>query len=228
MAKTVHKRRNYFTKKKLQLRYTLSIVLTLLAVMLVSGFGLYMGMWGSIVENFSAFNVSEDLETAKRIAGYEEARFQKGDFRLERIFREAELLSEKERLTLNNALKSVNASLAPKILILVLAIFIGGIFISHRIAGPLYALEESARAIRNGDLKVRFRIRKGDQIKETAAALEQMAESLHRDVEKIKTAADNLKKDMSELTKHIPLEKDAQRLKESVEKIDRLLSKYRT
>ncbi|MDO8536017.1 MAG: methyl-accepting chemotaxis protein [Candidatus Omnitrophota bacterium] len=186
----MHRRTHYLIKSKFQLKYTLAIVAMLLAVMLVSGAGLYIGMWSSIIENFSQFKVSENLETAKRIAGYEEARFRKGDFRLEKIFREAELLSAKEKETLHNALNSVNRSLMPKVMILAVVIFIAGILISHRIAGPMYRFEKSAQALRSGDLNVKFNVRKTDEMKDTAGFLEEMVESLHKDMKEIKGLAE--------------------------------------
>lgn len=182
----MHRRIHYLVKSAFQLKYTLTIVGLLLVVMLASGVGVYLGMWGSVIENFSKFRVSQDLETARRIAGYEEARYQKGDFRLEKMFREAELLSQKEKDTLHKALNSVNQSLIPKVIGLILLIFIGGILISHRIAGPMYRFEKSAAAIRNGDLRVNFNIRKTDEMKDIAKDLEEMVESLHNDIEKIK------------------------------------------
>lgn len=206
MSNEIHRRTHYLVNKQFQLKYTLAIVATILVVMLASGAGLYMGMWSSIIENFSKFKVSENLETAKRIAGYEEARFKKGDFRLEKIFREAELLSAKERETLHNALNSVNRSLAPKIIALAVIIFIAGIFISHKIAGPIYHFEKSARAIRDGDLSVDFHIRKTDELKEAASSLEEMVESLRKDIKDIKQLADDGK----------------------LEEIKAMLSKYKT
>lgn len=186
----MHKRVHYLINKKFQLKYTLAMVAMVSAVMLATGVGIYVGMWSSIIENFSQFKVSENLETAKRIAGYEEARYKKGDFRLEKIFREAELLSAREKETLHNALKSVNRSLVPKIIILVAVIFLAGIFISHRIAGPMYRFEKSAEAIRNGDLSVNFNIRKTDEMRETAVTLEEMVESLRKDIKEIKVLAE--------------------------------------
>ncbi|MFA5255569.1 MAG: HAMP domain-containing protein [Candidatus Omnitrophota bacterium] len=186
MAHEMHRRTHYLVKKNFQLKYTLAIVIMILSVMLVSGAGIYVGMWSSIIENFSKFKVSENLETAERIAGYEKARYGTGDFRLEKIFREAELLSAQERDTLHNALNSVNRALLPKIIILVAIIFIGGIFVSHRIAGPMYHFEKSARAIRDGDLNVNFNIRKTDEMRDVAVDLEKMVESLHDDIAKIK------------------------------------------
>lgn len=181
-----YKRTHFLIKKSFQLRYTLTIAATMLVIMLVSVAGLYVGMWGAIIENFSRFNVSENLETAQRIAGYEEARFGKGDFRFERLFREAELLSAKEQEMLHNALVSVNKSLVPKLAILVIVMFLGGIFVSHRIAGPMYRFEKSAEAIRSGDLSASFHIRHSDEMQETAGSLEAMAAALRDDIEKIK------------------------------------------
>jgi methyl-accepting chemotaxis protein len=186
MTHEMHRRTHYLVKKHFQLKYTLVITIAILTVMFVSGIGIYVGMWSSIIENFSEFKVSENLETARRIAGYEDARYGKGDFRLEKIFREAELLSAQEQDILHSALKSVNRALLPKMIILVAVIFIGSIFVSHRIAGPMYRLEKSALAVRDGDLRVKFNVRKTDEMKDVAVDLEKMVESLHDDIEKIK------------------------------------------
>lgn len=191
MTHGMQRRTHYMIKRNFQLKYTIAIAVTILAVMLVTGAGIYIGMWSSIIENFSKFKVSENLETAKRIAGYEDVRYGKGDFRLEKIFREAELLSAQERDTLHSALRSVNRALLPKMLILAAVIFIGGIFISHRIAGPMYHFEKSARAVRDGDLSVSFNIRKTDEMKDTAVSLEEMVESLRKDMKAMKRLADD-------------------------------------
>jgi len=191
MTHEMHRRSHYLVKKNFQLKYTLVIVGAILAVMLITGVGIYVGMWSSIIENFSRFKVSENLETARRIAGYEEARYGKGDFRLEKIFREAELLSAQEQDTLHSALRSVNRALLPKMVILVAVIFIGGIFVSHRIAGPMYHFEKSARAVRDGDLSVNFNIRKTDEMKDAALSLEEMVESLRKDMRAMKALAED-------------------------------------
>ena len=197
--------------------------------MLASGCGLYMGMWGSIIENFSKFKVSQNLENAKRITDYEAARYQKGDYRLEKLFREAELLSDQEKEAMKNALRSVNRSLVPKIMLLSVFIFLGGIFLSHKIAGPMYRIEKSAEAIERGDLRVNFKIRKGDEMKDTAGALEKMVESLHDDIKKMKAESIALEERINLLAERgvIPNE-DSRRLKEMLGTIDSVLSKYKT
>ena len=221
------KRRNYFINKRFQLKYTLSIVAMLAIVMIASGVGTYFGMWGSIIENFSQFKVSQNLETAKRIADYDAARYKKGDYRLEKIFREAEILSAQQQEALKNALSAVNRSLIPKVVMLSVVIFIAGIFISHKIAGPMYRIERSAEAIQSGDLSVSFKIRKGDEMKDTASALEHMVNSLQADFVKIKSADEALDKKIDSIASQIKKE-DAERMKLIVREIDGVLSKYKT
>jgi methyl-accepting chemotaxis protein len=183
-------------------------------------------MWGSIIENFSKFKVSQNLENVKRISDYEQARFKKGDVRLEKIFREAELLSQREQETLREVLKSVNRSLVPKIAVLVFFIFLGGIFVSHKIAGPLYRFEKSAEAIRQGDLSVSFKIRKTDALKSTASTLEEMTESLRSDIEKLKSSGIALSELADSIKGEISQEK-IQRLYAIINDISIALSKYK-
>lgn len=220
-------RKNYLIKKKFQLKYTALIVGMMLVVMVASGVGLYLGMWGSIIENFSKFKVSQNLETVRRITDYEEARYQKGDYRLERIFREAELLSERERAAIKDALHSVNRSLLPKVIILFVIIFIAGIFISHKVAGPMYRIEQSAAAVRNGNLNVSFRIRKSDEMKDTASALEQMVDSLKSDIVKIKALSAALGDKVKDAMVHMKKE-DAQAMRQAIKEIDTVLARYKT
>lgn len=221
------KRKNYLINKKFQLKYTLAIIAMLAIVMIASGIGLYFGMWGSIIENFSQFKVSQNLETAKRLADYEDARYRKGDYRLTRIFRESELLSAQQQDALKNALKAVNHSLFPKVAVLAVVIFIAGIFISHKIAGPMYRIEKSAEAIRDGDLSVSFRTRKGDEMREASGALEDMVDSLQSDFAKIKAADDSLDKKIASIESQLRKE-DVEKLKEIVSTIDGVLAKYKT
>jgi len=220
-------RKNYLVKKEFQLKYTFMIVGMLVVVMAASGLGLYLGMRGSIIENFSKFKVAQNLETARRIADYEQARYQKGDYRLERISKEAELLSERERAAINDALDSVNRSLLPKIAILFVLIFIAGIFFSHKIAGPMYRIERSAAAIRDGDLRVSFRLRKSDEMKDTASALESMVDSLQGDFGRIKAATAALDSKVGACLGQVKGQ-DADAMKQAIKEIDAVLAKYKT
>lgn len=52
------------------------------------------------------------------------------------------------------------------------------LFTSHKIAGPLYAIQKNVEEIAQGNLAVRFNLREEDQIKPLAHSLDLMAEAV--------------------------------------------------
>lgn len=57
------------------------------------------------------------------------------------------------------------------ICILIPAAVIFSLYLTHRLGGPLYRLEQSAGELREGNLALRIRLREGDDLQELAAAL---------------------------------------------------------
>lgn len=57
------------------------------------------------------------------------------------------------------------------------------LFISHRIAGPLYRLEKDINEVKNGNLDIEIRVRKDDEFQDLAKSLNQMIKSI-RDTRK--------------------------------------------
>ena len=217
-------RKKYLIKHRFQLKYTLLIVGLLLVTMLVSGTAFYMGMMSSIIENFSKFKVSEDLEAAKKISDGEGGQYEKENYNFLKIFKEATSLSEQQGQSLKNALKDVNKRLLPKVLLLFVAMIAAGILISHRIAGPMYKIEESAKAIKRGDLNINFKLRKSDEMQEMALALNDMTKSLHEDVKRIKEIVVALDAKVNTPTDRLPDEE----IKMLIGEASSILSKYKT
>ena len=220
-------RKKYLIKNGFQLKYTLSIVALLMIAMLVSGTALYLGVMGSVIENFSKFRVSEDLEAAKRVADGKDNQYKQENYNFLKIFKEAAVLSDRQKQMMEDALKDINKSLLPKVLLLFVAIIAAGILISHRIAGPMHKIEESARAIQRGDLNVNFKIRKSDEMQETALALNDMAKSLHEDIKRIKEAGSALDAKVNTLTGRLP-DEDVKGIKTLISEASSILSKYKT
>jgi len=52
------------------------------------------------------------------------------------------------------------------------------LFVSHRIAGPMYRLEKDIAEVAKGNLNVTFHVRKKDELQDLAGALNQMVKSL--------------------------------------------------
>ncbi len=67
------------------------------------------------------------------------------------------------------------------------------LFFPHRIAGPLYRIERDIKEkVANGDFTVKFSVRKGDEVRELADALNTMVEKLRLKLCEIKSASDEL------------------------------------
>lgn len=71
-------------------------------------------------------------------------------------------------------------------------VLIFGLLYSHRIAGPLYNLKGSLMSVQYGDLSVTMRIRRHDELHDMETAFNQMTDSLHEKVSKIKSACARL------------------------------------
>ncbi|MEZ7893174.1 MAG: HAMP domain-containing protein [Candidatus Wallbacteria bacterium] len=75
------------------------------------------------------------------------------------------------------------------------------VFVSHKIAGPVYRLEESAKTIASGDFSKRIRLRSGDELQDLADAFNTMTESLDKVVGEDKRMLKNLNVIISNIKK---------------------------
>lgn len=67
------------------------------------------------------------------------------------------------------------------------------IFLPHQIAGPLYRIEQILmNKVGEGDLSVRFVLRKGDEVTDLADALNSMIEKLGERLKRIRSASEKL------------------------------------
>ncbi|MBI5560781.1 MAG: methyl-accepting chemotaxis protein, partial [Deltaproteobacteria bacterium] len=68
------------------------------------------------------------------------------------------------------------------------------VFFPHRIAGPLHRMENDLKEkLGEGNLTVRFSVRKGDEVGELAAALNITVDKLREKIERIGAATEELK-----------------------------------
>lgn len=88
------------------------------------------------------------------------------------------------RLVIENTAQAIFPSLLLTNLITLglisLATIIVLLFLSHKLAGPLFRFEKEIREIASGDLSKQVRLRKDDQIKEMAESLNFMTTNLRR------------------------------------------------
>ncbi len=73
-----------------------------------------------------------------------------------------------------------------------LATIVVTLFVSHKIAGPLFRFEKEIKEIGQGDLTKKIGLRKEDQITNMAESLNKMTASLHEKVLDIRTGVEHL------------------------------------
>jgi len=91
------------------------------------------------------------------------------------------------------------------------------LFISHKIAGPIFRFEKEIKEIGQGDLTKKIRLRKKDQITELAESIDNMTASLHEKVLDIRTGLERLLKLASKQNAPQGLIEELGRLKQKIE-----------
>ncbi|MBI4387972.1 MAG: methyl-accepting chemotaxis protein [Candidatus Omnitrophica bacterium] len=182
-------RKRFFIDKPFQSRYGIYVAVTLLIVCGISLLGLYFGIWGSVIESFSDEKIFQEIKMAARIEDYEHSRMptepEKEPSSL-RLFREVDLLSARQREILQEILIRANNRLLPQALILIVLIGFGSIYLTHKIAGPLYRFRKSFEAVKNGELNTRVRLRKNDEGMSVADAFNEMMQTLDTSIGSVK------------------------------------------
>lgn len=74
--------------------------------------------------------------------------------------------------------RSVHIALLLDLIFIFPFLFIGSIIFSHRIAGPLPKIYQGLREIGQGNFNVKLVLRKNDELKDLATAINEMAENL--------------------------------------------------
>ncbi len=93
---------------------------------------------------------------------------------------------------LSDIFDTVNGLLMRWIVVFILGIAILSVFVSHKIAGPVFRLEETSKMIASGDLTQQITLRQGDELKDLQEAFNQMSDSLRKMVAKDREVIDKL------------------------------------
>lgn len=186
-----NRRKHFLINKPLQFRFMFWVLLILLGISGVILSSVHFGIWGRALNEFSDESIGNALKITSLMGDYERARFSPAAAadtapRLDMI-RESELFSIRQRESINTILKQTNKQIL--LLSIPLIFFIGWatIFLSHKVAGPLYRINTACKQLKDKDLTLRIHLRKGDEGQETA--------------ELFNTALDEIEKTVSEMKK---------------------------
>ena len=184
------RRRHFFINKSLQLHYMILLTVSVVIILFVSLFSIYTGIWGEVLNAFSDEKIQHDLLTASRLQQYDEARHAQVSstepFSTLSFFEQAERLSSRQQEIFREILNRANRNLALKLLLLMLLVASGTIFISHKIAGPLYRFEDILHRMTEGELDMRCHLRKFDEAKSVAQAFNLTLEFLDSKISRMK------------------------------------------
>jgi methyl-accepting chemotaxis protein len=192
-SKRPYRRTHFLINRPLQFRYMVYVLAILLVVMAASVASIYYGIWGSVLRELSNEGIRNKLIIANRIYQYEKVR--QGEVDKEAapmalsFIREVDLLSQREREVFQEILGRTNKRILINCIPLLILIGWGTIFLSHRIAGPLYRFDQCFQTIIKGDLTVRARLRKGDEAIWLSNRFNEMTQSLDHRISNIKRSA---------------------------------------
>jgi len=71
-------------------------------------------------------------------------------------------------------------TILPGLIVLSLAAAVFSIYLTHRVAGPLFRIEQTAREMIRGNLALRIRLRKGDELHELAGLVNETLGNLEK------------------------------------------------
>lgn len=127
-----------------------------------------------------------------------------------------------------------NENLVYRMAVVILLVCFLSIFVSHKIAGPVYRLEESAKIISSGDFSRRIKLRSGDELQELADAFNTMTDSLDKIVGEDKRMMQHLNTIIGKIREDFSKKTIAEKRKEDIIKeltyiaseLDRLSSTF--
>ncbi|MBU1006734.1 MAG: methyl-accepting chemotaxis protein [Candidatus Omnitrophica bacterium] len=133
-------------------------------------------------------------------------------------------------------LKAANVALIRNLLLSSPFIFFLALFFSHKIAGPVYKIEKSMAEIARGNLVLRVKLRRGDELKDFAEEINRMTEALEKLVivnkgtnSKVMQGLDRLKSLASESTlDRIKIESSINELQGILTDLNASLNKWTT
>ncbi|OGF45056.1 MAG: hypothetical protein A2231_00655 [Candidatus Firestonebacteria bacterium RIFOXYA2_FULL_40_8] len=105
--------------------------------------------------------------------------------------------------------------------ITLLNIFLG-VFLSHKIAGPIYAFEMRIKNITNGDISNFVDLRKGDMLRDFETSFNEMMHAVRKAVAKDRESLENAHKKILELNKKLDklgAKKEADEIKAALKEI---------
>ena len=160
MAEKRFKRKNYLVDKGFQFRFIASFLLLIAISFLVLTSGFVVYYWVRYVAGENVFSEFIFIQRQIRVTGESGESTQ----------------TKSEMLPPINRLELILPPVLINNLIIMFIISVVGIFYSHRIAGPVYRMEQDLARVLSGEKGVKIRLRKRDKMQSLAQKINQLIE----------------------------------------------------
>jgi methyl-accepting chemotaxis protein len=176
-----NRRKHFLVHKPFQFHYLIYTVILLIVVSGAALIGSHYGIWGLAIDAFSTASVKNKLTTAQQIYEYDQARRPIPSTSSKtslRTYGATELLSAREREIINEIMNETDQKIALLGLILIIFIGWGSIYVTHKVAGPVFKIKQYMAHVAERDLTVRIHFRKHDELQDLAPLFNAMMSSL--------------------------------------------------
>jgi len=124
--------------------------------------------------------------------------------------------------------KTTNIALMRNLLFVSPLIFIMALLFSHKIAGPVYRIEKSLYQIAKGNLGLRVKLRKRDELKDLAEMINLMTENLSKTISIAKEVNVNIDAELGKIKEAISTRPESAHLQDSIARLQTQLQKVRS
>lgn len=171
-------RKHYFINPRFQTRFLISFVVPM--VILIVFIGIVMFFSARTVINSTLSLIGEEIHNIIR---------SKEMHVTDPVICNAEIVSQLRQYAsewregnssgfTGSLLASTSGVLAVGLLVVLAELALLTVFVSHKIAGPMYRVQKFCESMRSGDLTSRMHLRKGDEMMEIAEDLNRVAETV--------------------------------------------------
>ncbi len=186
-------RKHYFINPRFQTRFLISFVVPMVVLILFIGVVMFFSA-GAIIDSTLGL-VGEEIHNMIR---------SKEMHVTEPAVCNSEIVAQLRRFASDwragdsagftgTLLVSTYKVLAAGLLIVLVELALLTVFVSHKIAGPMYRFQKFCEGIRSGDLTQRVHLRKGDEMMDMADDLNRVAEFMAKRVREIRLSLEKVK-----------------------------------
>lgn len=83
--------------------------------------------------------------------------------------------------------------------IIAVIVILEGILFLHKLTGPLFVIEKMMRMVAEGDLTLKLKLRKGDELQSLAEEFQNMVDCLNKNFVEEKSKVETIKKDLNDI-----------------------------